>query len=126
MSEGAIFGATEDEIFDDVYGYQSSELRLQLEGSLPGGIRTTSAIRVLDKAYPRTATTLAGVPLEGDPQRRDWRLQLQLQALYPLFRAQDGTGLSVGLMYAYVRNQSNNAYHDFHGHQAAILFSGDW
>ena len=46
--------------------------------------------------------------------------------MYPLFRAADGTGLSVGLSYAFVRNQSNNAYHDFNVHQAALLLSGDW
>ncbi len=126
INEGAIFGTSEDEVFDDHYGYQSHELRLHFEGTLPGAIRTTNTLQLLDKRYPRTATDLDGVALPGDPQRRDFRLQLQLQAFYPLFRSADGTGLSVGLAYGFVRNQSNNAYHDFNVHQVALLLSGDW
>ncbi|MFZ1731289.1 MAG: hypothetical protein WAV84_14280, partial [Bacteroidota bacterium] len=126
INEEAIFGTTEDEIFDDHYGYQSNEIRLQFEGSLPGNIRMTNTLQLLDKRYPRTAADLNGVPLPGDPQRQDQRLQIQLQALYPLLRSSDGTGLSVGLAYGFVRNQSNNAYHDFNLHQVALLLSGDW
>ncbi len=126
VREDAIFGLTEDEIFDDRYGYQSNELRLQLDGVLPGNIRTMNSIEVIRKQYPRTATNLAGLPLEGYPQREDNRFVLRLQALYPLFRSADGTGLSVGLAYNFIRNQSNNAYHDFHNHQVAVVLSGDW
>lgn len=126
VREDAIFGLTEDEIFDDRYGYQSNELRLRLDGVLPGDIRTMNSIELIRKQYPRTATDLAGVPLSGAPQREDARFVLRLQALYPLFRSDDGTGLSVGLAYNFIRNQSNNAYHDFHNHQVAVVFSGDW
>ncbi len=126
VNEEAVFGTTEDEIFDDHYGYQSSEIRLQLEGVLPGKLRTLGSLQLFDKRYPRTATDLFGVAQPGSPQRTDFRLQFQLQVLYPLFRAADGTGLSVGLMYGFVRNQSNNAYHDYNIHQAALLLSGDW
>ena len=126
VREDAIFGVTEDEIFDDRYGYQSNELRVQLDGVLPGSIRTMNRIELIRKQYPRTATDLAGVPLSGAPQREDTRFVLRLQALYPLFRSDDGTGLSVGLAYNFIRNQSNNVYHDFHNHQVAVVFSGDW
>jgi hypothetical protein len=126
VREDAIFGLTEDEIFDDRYGYQSNEIRLQLDGTLPGNIRTMNNVQYIRKEYPRTATDLLGVELPGAPQRRDQRFVLQFQALYPLFRADDGTGLSVGLAYNFVRNQSNNAYHDFHNHQVAVVMAGDW
>ncbi|MCZ7556016.1 MAG: hypothetical protein M5R41_06400 [Bacteroidia bacterium] len=125
ISEEALFGTSEDDIFDDHYGYQSHEIRLQLEGALPGNIRTTNLIQFLDKRYPRTATDMLGVVLPGAPQRRDLRLQMQFQALYPLFRGNDGKGLSLGLAYAFVRNQSNNAYHDYNIHQIALLMSAD-
>ena len=126
ISEEALFGTSEDEIFDDHYGYQSHELRLQLEGALPGNIRTTNLIQFLDKRYPRTATDMLGVPLPGAPQRRDLRLQMQFQMLYPLLRGDDGKGLSVGFTYAFVRNQSNNEYHDYNIHQIALMISADF
>lgn len=126
VNEEAVFGTTEDEIFDDHYGYQSHEVRLQLEGLLPGKLRTLGLLQLLDKRYPRAATDLWGVARPGSPQRKDLRWQFQLQVLYPLFRAADGTGLSIGAMYGFVRNQSNNAYHDYNIHQAALLLSGDW
>jgi hypothetical protein len=126
VSEDAFLGLSEDEIFDDRYGYQSNEYRLQLDGTLPGGIRTMNAVEYLFKDYPRTATDLLGVPLIGSPQRRDQRLVIRLQALYPLFRAASGKGLSLGLAYNFIRNQSNNAYHDFNNHQIAFVMSGDW
>lgn len=126
VSEDAFLGLSEDEIFDDRYGYQSHELRLRFDGTLPGGIRTMNAIEYLLKDYPRTATDMRGVPLEGDPQRRDGRFVFRLQALYPFFRNTAGKGLSVGLAYNFIRNQSNNAYHDFNNHQVALVLSGDW
>ncbi|MDT8322698.1 MAG: hypothetical protein RRA94_01200 [Bacteroidota bacterium] len=126
VSEDAFLGLSEDEIFDDRYGYQSNEFRLNLDGTLPGGIRTMNALEYQYKDYPRTATALTGVPLAGYPQRRDQRLVLRLQALYPFFRNDAGKGLSIGIAYNFIRNQSNNAYHDFHNHQVALVMSGDW
>ncbi|PLX23948.1 MAG: hypothetical protein C0600_14110 [Ignavibacteria bacterium] len=126
VREDAIFGLSEDEIFDDRYGYQADELRLQMDGTLPGNIRTTNVLAFLQKDYPRTATDLNGVARPGAPQRVDNRVELRLQALYPFFRNSAGKGLSVGLAYNYIRNRSNNAYHDYNINQVALVLSGDW
>jgi hypothetical protein len=126
VREDAFLGLSEDEIFDDRYGYQANEYRVSFDGTLPGGIRTMNSIAYLTKAYPRTATDLSGAPLSGDPQRRDRRFLLRLQALYPFFRNHAGKGISIGLAYNFIRNQSNNAYHDFNNHQVALVLSGDW
>lgn len=126
VREDAIFGLSEDEIFDDRYGYQAHAFRLQMDGVLPGNIRTMNALAFLRKDYPRTATDLTGVPRPGSPQRMDTRYEVRLQALYPFFRNAAGKGLSIGLAYNYIRNQSNNAYHDYHINQVALVMSGDW
>ncbi|MCB2204049.1 hypothetical protein KQI65_04815 [bacterium] len=126
VNEEAFIGLTEDEIFDDRYGYQSHELRLRLDGTVFGDIRTMNAVEYLWKDYPRTATDLLGQPFEGYPQRKDRRFVFRLQALYPFFRNAQGKGLSIGLAYNFIRNQSNNAYHDFNNHQIALVMSGDW
>ena len=126
VDQGPIIGSTEDEIFDDRYGYEGHEFRLQLDGLLPGSIRTTNAVQYVLKDYPREATDLNGIPFEGKPMRADKRFVLQLQALYPLFRSSEGSGLSIGLAYNFIRNESNDSYHNYNVHQVALVLSGDW
>ncbi len=121
-----VIGSTEDEIFDDRYGYEGHELLLHLDGMLPGNIRVISSLQYVLKQYPREATDLNGVTLEGDPLREDNRFVLMLQFLYPLLRSPDGRGLSAGLVYNFIRNESNNAYNNYNVNQIAFVLSGNW
>ncbi len=121
-------GTSEDEIFDDRYGYQSHELTLTLRLPLFLGCSAEGEALLHRKLYPQAATTLAGDPLPpGNPQRLDQRFGLTLQISRPLVRKGDGgAALTLGVLYAYVRNRSNSAYHDYHIHQAGLSIGAEF
>jgi hypothetical protein len=126
VEQVAIIGSSEDEIFDDRYGYEGHEFHLEIEGPLPARFRILGSLQYQLKYYPREATDLDGQPLEGSPLREDQRAMLQLQLMYPLTRPGVQPSLSLGVVYNFIRNQSNNAYNDYDINQVALVLSGDW
>lgn len=117
-----IIGASEDDVFEDVYGYQGDEALCLLESSGPWSTTVTVEAGFERRIYPRPATTLAGEALEAFPQRIDARGTLEARVMLPIARAADGsTRFAAGLAYRYLRNQSRDEYHDYHTHQGMLV-----
>jgi len=122
-----IFGASEDEIFDDRYGYESNELSLFFVSRIFSQLPLDAGVQYIVKEYPRAATDLAGAALPENPDRRDERLVARVKLMYPLIRSgSGGTMFSLGGEYRFVRNQSNDAYHDYNIHQVSLILSADF
>ena len=113
---------TEDQIFDDRYGYQGDEIGVTLQTQVFGTLVLTLQGEYHRKMYPRAATDLLGVALPGEPQRIDLRFGSEFQAMFPLVRTAAGTtSLSLGASYSYRRNQSNDQYHDYSINQISLI-----
>ncbi len=116
--------AYEADVFDDRYGYEADELSLRLDSrvlTLPLAIQIDHQA----KRYPRVATGTNGIENSDGRRRSDRRLEVTAQLTLPLLHATDGsTRLSLGASWTFIRNQSNDAYHDYHIHQAALVI--DW
>jgi len=114
-------GATEDEIFEDRYGYEADEALLTFSAVVAGRLTLEAEAGAAARRYPRNAADLYGEDLPGSPQRRDSRYSFIIRAAHPLFSRADGSAfLSLGAGYRYLRNSSNDAYHDYHVNQAWI------
>ena len=120
-------GALEDDVFDDRYGYQSHELNVQLDANKFSGMHVTVQLNYDWKTYSRIATDVAGDPVPSNAARSDNRFGFQSQLLYPLLRdASGGAAFSIGGQYNFYRNLSNDAYHDYHIHQIALVLEAAW
>jgi hypothetical protein len=113
--------ATEDEVFDDRYGYQATELLAQWTQSL-GAVTASVQLSFGARQYARAAFSELGEVLAGEPQRRDLRSDMVAGVSYPVLAAGGGGpfALTIGMELRVVRNQSNDAYHDYVIHQAGL------
>ncbi|MBL0173826.1 MAG: hypothetical protein IPP94_00900 [Ignavibacteria bacterium] len=120
-----VVDASEDAFFDDRYGYQGYELQFGASFPLFRSVTATIEAGLDRKVYPATASDVSGENVLGDPQRIDMRPGFAVQMTVPLLRKADGsTLLSAGAGYRFIRNQSNDAYHDYHIHQASLTLEG--
>jgi hypothetical protein len=118
--------AYEADVFDDRYGYQSHELAGHIETLMLFGLPLTVHAEYQWKYYPRVATDIDGYANSGNKKRADKRLEFSAQLSVPVMKKSDGSALmSVGCSYSFIRNQSNDAYHDYYTNQiSAVLEFG--
>ncbi|MCA9742747.1 hypothetical protein KC734_14515 [candidate division KSB1 bacterium] len=104
---------TEDELYDDRYGYESIETGAMLSTLLPRGIMLRLGYDHYSKDYQRLALDLEGESLVGDVLRVDTRQQAW-GSLEKTFRlSQFSKDLKLYLEYLFIQNKSNDLYYDF-------------
>jgi hypothetical protein len=113
--------ATEDAFFDDRYGYQSHEIDGRFGASLFWSMTLGIEGMFHRKTYPQTAANLTGENVAGDKQRVDLRSGIAIMLTRPVLKnAAGATLLTAGCGYRFLRNQSNDQYHDYNAHQAQL------
>jgi hypothetical protein len=109
---------SDDELFDDHYGYEGLQTGLMLTQILPASVVMKINAGVQNRNYSeRAAYDLAGNVLAS--RRVDTRRQLS--ALVE--KAFTALGFSVSLVYDHIRNASNDYYYDYANHAVTAQMS---
>jgi hypothetical protein len=109
---------TDDELFDDRYGYEGPLGSLLVTQLLPAEIRLRISGTVQQRRYSdRPAYDLAGV--EVAPQRIDNRSTFSLSIDKPI----DSLGMNLTLVYDYIINASNDGFYDYRNNAVAVRVS---
>jgi hypothetical protein len=122
---GAVDFIGEEELFDDPYSYESSELTLTLTQVLGWGMTLKAGGLYQHKSYGYPSTLDYSDPDVAD--RLDTRaggwltITKSLGGGWLLF---DGLDLSLG--YVYLRNQSNTSWYDYHSNAISLGISTDF
>ncbi len=104
---------TEDELYDDRYGYESLETGVLLSQLLQSNLMLRLGLDYYDKDYQRGALDLDGNSLPGEVLRADNRHQIW-GSLEKTFKIRHlGRSLKLSLEYLYLRNDSNDPYYDY-------------
>ena len=116
LVEGGIL--TDDEIFDDHYGFDGPSLSLTATQILPGDMQFRVSGSVQERRYSsRPAFDLSGMELA--PQRIDTRQVVSLS----LEKSFDALGLRAALSYDIIRNLSNDTQYTYRNHAVALSVS---
>lgn len=109
---------SDDELFDDHYGYEGTHVSVMLTQLLPAGmvLKVTGSSQERNFSE-RPAYDLAGIQVAAE--RRDNRKQLSAQFVKPF----KPLGVSLGLGYDYIRNTSNDHYYGFANHAVTVQLS---
>lgn len=112
---GQVAGYTsEDELFDDRYGYESEEVSLNFTQLLPWQMSLKLGGEVQWKNYPnRPALDLAGNPLTSGELRDDRRITGWIALSKSLILSENGKSLDLVGEYNLIDNQSNDRFYDF-------------
>jgi hypothetical protein len=111
---------SEDELFDDHYGYESNELAALLTQVLPSKITVKAGADVRWKNYiERMALDLSGEFLSGGPLREDRRLQFRL-SLGKKFTLAGGRSLNLIAESYWIDNHSNDMYYDYRARTVSL------
>lgn len=109
---GAVDFIGEEELFDDPYGYESSELSVTLTQLLPWSMKLQTGGYYIFKEYDYPSNFDYSDPeqvLRTDERMGGWvTLQKPIAGDWLLF-----SGLNLSLSYVYLRNQSNTSYYDY-------------
>lgn len=109
---------SDDELFDDHYGYEGPQVNVMLTQLLPAGIvMKISGGRQVRNYSERPAYDLAGnqtADARAD-KRRFFSTQLE-KTVKPL-------GFSLGLAFDYIRNESNDLFYDYTNNTFAVQLS---
>ncbi len=122
---GAVDFIGEEELFDDPYSYESSELSLTLTQMLNGGVRLKGGAFYLAKRYDYPATLDYADP--ETPSRQDdrlggWlRIEKRFGGNWFLF-----SSLRLSLGYVYMQNASNTSYYDYRSNAINVGMSTDF
>lgn len=109
---------TDDELFDDHYGYEGPLESLMLTQLLPANIRLRISGTLQQRRYSdRPAFDLAGV--EVSPQRVDNRSTFSLSADKPF----ESLGIHLTLTYDHIINASNDSFYDYRNNAVAARVS---
>ncbi len=109
---------TDDELFDDHYGYEGPLGSLMLTQLLPADIRLRISGTLQQRQYSdRPAFDLAGVELA--PQRVDNRSTFSLSVDKPF----DSLGIRVTFTYDHIINSSNDLFYDYRNDAVAARVS---
>lgn len=107
--EGSYY--SDEELFDDIYGYEGPEISASLKQSLPRRMKLIIGGSLAQKNYEqRLALTLDGLPFEDGRLRQDARnsVWLTLQKAFPL--GSEWQPLTVSINWTGIRNKSNDPY----------------
>jgi len=122
---GAVEFFGEEELFDDPYGYESSELSLTVTYLLPWSMRmqVSGAASLKNYGYPATLDyDTPGVDERSDMRSGAWmNLSKRVAGKWLLF-----TGLDLTLRYSWIRNQSNSAWFDYSANALSFGLSTDF
>jgi len=109
---------TDDELFDDHYGYEGPLGSLMLTQLLPADIRLRISGTMQQRRYSdRPAFDLAGVELA--PQRVDNRTTFTLAVDKPF----ESLGIRVSFTYDHIINASNDIFYDYRNDAIAARVS---
>ncbi len=117
---------TDEELFDDVFGYESEEFTLQLKSRILWGVTATLGSNIRLKDYQnRLALDLEGVAFEDERLRKDTRTFSWIELKRPL-----GLGtippLQIGVRYGILDNESNDPYYDYRSSYFSISLSQEF
>lgn len=122
---GAVDFIGEEELFDDPYSYESSELTLTLTQLLPWSMKLRAGGFYLDKTYDYAAQLddgAAASAARSDARSGGWlRLEKRIAGDWLLF-----SGLELSVSYVHTRNTSNTAYYDYSSNAVGIGFGTDF
>jgi hypothetical protein len=109
---------TDDELFDDHYGYEGPLGSLLVTQLLPADIRLLISGTVQQRRYSdRPAYDLAGVVVA--PQRIDNRFTFSVSIDTPI----ESLGLRLTLIYDHIINASNDSFYDYRNNAVAARIS---
>jgi hypothetical protein len=115
----------EEELFDDPYSYEGSELSLTLTHIFPWSMRLQAGTFIMDKRYAYAAwIDDAGAigPTRKDQRQGGWiELRKSLGYEWLLFQ-----GLDLTLQYTMIRNQSNSSWYDYSSSSISFGISTDF
>jgi hypothetical protein len=109
---------SDDELFDDHYGYEGPQVNVMLTQLLPAGMVMKISGGVQERNYSeRPAYDLAGIQIadERADNRRVFSAQLE--------KTFKSLGFSLGLAFDYIRNQSNDLFYDYTNNAFAVQLS---
>ncbi len=112
IEDEAIF--TEDELFDDRYGYKGHELSLEFKHTFPLKLNFTSgASRIWKNYHQREISDLEGVVTNPGIHRQDQRFiaWFELSRIFPLNIGLKN--LQISLEGGYLNNESNDPYYHY-------------
>lgn len=122
---GAVDFIGEEELFDDPYSYESSEITLKLTRMMNWGMQLQMGVFYLAKRYDYPSTldyTDPSVPSREDDRSGVWmRLEKRFGGDWLLF-----SNLRLSLGYVYMRNQSNTSYYDYASNAVSLGLSTDF
>ena len=122
---GQVAGYTsEDELFDDRYGFESEELSFSLTQLLPWQMSLKLGGEMQWKDYPnRPALDLEGNALASGELRNDRRAKGWLSLGKSFLLDESGRALDLVAEYYLLDNRSNDAFYDFRS--SAVTLGGD-
>ena len=125
MTGGSVDFIGEEELFDDPYSYESSEITIRLTQLLPWSMQAQIAGYYYNKNYPYPYTldySTAGTENRKDIRRGAW---LTLNKAFPgdwfMFK-----GVRLTMTYVYTLNSSNNIFDDYNSNYLSLRFSTDF
>lgn len=104
--------ASQNEIFDDRYGYSGNEFLLDAQVTLPFALTLGGSADYLEKTYTIPAKDLADSVILADA-RHDFRFDVAISVSRPIPLGQDRS-LTPKAEAHFLRNRSNAPYYDFH------------
>ncbi len=125
---------TNDEIYDDTYGYMGNEFSGFLKQVLPWQLRVTVEPKYFSKTYGRPAYDLPTTDSLGNQivkqianQRQDNLFTLTIGVEKQLkFTSGLAQNLTIQITYFYQNNQSNDVYNKFNNQSVTIGFAADF
>jgi hypothetical protein len=105
---------TENEVFDDRYGYQGHEFDITLTHFLPFFVKLqTSAVYIWKNYHYRQIYDLSGMPILSEASRQDRRMILWTRLSRGLGSFWSLKNLELYVEGGFVKNQSNDPYYQF-------------
>jgi len=121
------FFYSDEEVFNDVFGYNAREMELTLKQSLPWKMKLSTGSMLKLKEYNnRLALDLDGNPFLDERFRNDkrWINWFTLEKTIRLSQAVDPLALSIG--WTSVNNRSNDVYYDYRTSYFSFTVSQDF
>ena len=115
---------SDEELFDDVFGYKSHEYMLNLKNHLPWKMIINTGSAVAFKNYEqRLALDLEGNPFSDNRLRQDdrWTFWLSLEKRFQISSAMQPLSFSVN--WTLINNISNDPYYDYESNYISFTLS---
>ncbi len=105
---------SDEELFDDVFGYESERFELMFKQRLPGSMILTASGILLDKHYTnRLALDLEGYPFPDNRFRDDRRIIGKISLIKSWRYSKTFKPINLSIDYMYMNNRSNDPYYRF-------------